>query len=54
MTWPRGVSSCAARDTSEITGPWREIRTRSFSGSAPFTLIVSSITWNGRGPSGVR
>jgi hypothetical protein len=41
-------------ETSEITGPWRERRTRSTSSGAPRTAMRSSITRNGRGPSGVR
>ncbi len=42
-----------ARETSEINGPWRVVRTVRRSDSAPATWIVSSRVSNARGPSGV-
>ena len=49
----RGVARSAA-STSEITGPWRETRTASFSSARALDLIVSSARRTARGPSGVR
>ena len=40
--------------TSETTGPWRVVRTVSFTSAPPLTRIVSSRFSNGFGPSGVR
>jgi hypothetical protein len=52
IAWPRGAASRAATSASEITGPWRDTRTSSFSSGAPFTLITSSKVSNRRRPSG--
>ena len=51
-TWPCGVRSSGRRTKSSITGPCRVSRTRIATGWPHSTLMVSSRTVKGRGPSG--